>query len=154
MKKILFTMLIAMFVFTGCNKDDDANPVSATHQYSYAGKTYDIMDAEYLYADGDTFLFFRGSGTANYVQIIFADHIDSIPTGTFTYNALRYGDSYDPESNFWSGAVTTELNPLGYNLSGGTVTIQPKGGGYEVVFKVTTQEGTAEGSYTGTIRPR
>ena len=155
MKTSIFTILIALLILTGCNKDDDADAViSSANKYSYAGKTYEIIDAEYLYADGDTYLFFRGTGTANYVQIIFADNAGNIPTGTFTYNNLRYSPGYDPDSNFWSGGVTTDLNPLGYNLSGGGVTILNKDGAHEVTFKVTTEEGTAEGIYTGTIRPR
>jgi len=156
MKTSILSILFAIVFATACSKDDDhASPtVDNPNKYTYAGNAFAIVDAEYLYADGDTYLFFRGSGTANYVQIIFADHEGSIPTGTFAYNNLRDSPMYHEESNFWSGAVTTDLNPLGYNLSGGTVTILNTPNGNKVAFKVTTNEGTAEGVYEGTIRPR
>jgi len=155
MKTSILSILFAMVFATGCSKDDDASTLAeGANKYTYAGNTFAIVDAEYLYADGDTYLFFRGSGNANYVQIIFADRGGSIPTGTFTYNNLRGSASYDPDSNFWSGAVTTDLNPLGYNLSGGSVTITNTPDGNSVTFNVTTNEGTAEGIYNGTIRPR
>lgn len=155
MKTTIFTILFALLIATGCSKDDaPENVVTGPNKYTYGGSTFEIIDAEYLYADGDTTLFFRGSGTANYVQIVFADNTGNIPTGNFAYNNLRYSPSYDPDSNFWTGGVTTTLNPLGYSLTGGAVSIINKDGGHEVTFKVTTEEGTAEGIYTGTIRPR
>jgi len=155
MKTSIFTLLITLLIVTGCSKDDAPENVStSSNNYTFEGKTYEIIDAEYLYADGDTILFFRGAGTANYVQIIFADHSGSIPTGNFSYNNLRYSPGYDPDSNFWAGGVTTDLNALGYSINGGAVTIGNKDGAHEVTFKVTTAEGMAEGKYTGTIRPR
>jgi|SRR6218665_704326 len=155
MKTSIFTILIAVVISIGCSKDDaPENVVTGPNKYTYSGSTFEIIDAEYLYADGDTYLFFRGAGTANYVQIVFADNAGNIPTGTFTFNNDRYDPDYDPDSNFWSGGVTTDLNPLGYSLNGGTVTVLNKDGGNEVTFTVTTEEGTAQGSYTGTIRPR
>jgi len=155
MKISFFTLLIALLILTACSKDDEPeNAVTSSNKYSYAGTTYEIIDAEYAYIDGDTYLYFRGAGNASYVQLVFAKITGNIPTGTFTYNYERNSQSYDPDSNFWTGVVTTEANSFGHNLNSGTITILNKDGAHEVTFTVGTNEGTAEGTYTGTIRPR
>ena len=155
MKISFFTLLIALLILTACSKDDEPeNAVTSSNKYSYAGTTYEIIDAEYAYIDGDTYLYFRGAGNASYVQLVFAKITGNIPTGTFTYNYERNSQSYDPDSNFWTGVVTTEANSFGHNLNSGTITILNKDGAHEVTFTVGTNEGTAEGTYTGKIRPR
>ncbi len=148
--KILTLLLLAIFGF-GCSSDDSGS--GSSNKYTYDGKNYRIVKTEYMTTDGDFYLFFQGSGTANYVQVVFAN-TESIPVGTFTYNNERYSPSYNPATNFWSGVVSTQINPLGYLLNGGTITISQTETGYEATFSVTNVEGEAIGQFKGQLVPR
>ncbi|RZJ69141.1 hypothetical protein [Flavobacterium sp.] len=153
---ILILLFLSIFAF-GCSSDDSksnsGSDSGSDNEYSYLGDNFQIERAEYLVADGDLYLFFQGSGVANYIQVIFAD-VTEIPVGSFTYNNLRYSPSYNPQTNFWSGAITTEINPLGYLLTDGSLSIAQSETGYDINFNVTDSQGTAIGRYNGQIVPR
>jgi hypothetical protein len=155
---------------TACNKDDKPAPNTTNNSnngggggnnggnsYTYEANTQQITEAQYLYNNDDVYLFLYGGG-ANYVQLIFPGKKSTIPVGTYTNNSERYSPGYDVSKNFWGGSVTTEINPLGYQISGGTVTISQSGSDYTISFDVTVNDnGTgkpAKGSYTGSLKSR
>ncbi|HMI07671.1 MAG TPA: hypothetical protein VK528_09015 [Flavobacterium sp.] len=152
---ILFAALLTLTV--SCNKDDDnaANPLeNANNKYTFQGNTIAITGAEYYYADGDTYLYFKGTGVSDYVYFTFADIDGAIPTGAFTFHADRYS-GYIPGSNFWGASVLNEEVPLGIHTTGGSIIItsQPDGA-YKITFTFVTPSGDVVGEYNGFLLPR
>ncbi|RYE24713.1 MAG: hypothetical protein EOP51_06530 [Sphingobacteriales bacterium] len=170
--RILLVLATATIGNTACTKDETTTPntnntgnnnnnggsKNGGNSYTYGSDSYGIAKGEYLYADDDVYLFLQGSSVASYVQFIFPNKKGVIPVGSYTNNSLRYSPEYDVSKNFWGGVVTTDINPLGYQINGGTVTISQSGDTYTINFDITVNDnGTnipAQGSYTGSLKAR
>lgn len=160
MKSQLLILFALLALSVSCNKDDDNsnNPIENTNnKYTFKGETIKITDAEYYFADGDTYLFFKGEGVDNYVQFILPDTNNTIPTGALTWNEHLDG-AYNPLYNFWKARVFNADFPLGLDTVGGSLIITSKPGGrYDVGFSFLTDGNAAndvDGEYVGVLHQR
>jgi len=155
--QMILLLAVLLSATVSCDKDDEQPyyPVNtANNKYTFQDKTIAITDAEYYFADGDTFLFFKGEGVADYVTIIFANRDGEVPIGAYTYHGDR-NSGYIVEGNFWRGNITNASTPYDWGADGGSVIITSEPGGmHKVSFVLVTPGDTARGEYTGVIRPR
>lgn len=150
----MFIVLSALFVFSSCKKDNDAENGTNAGSYTYQGKTISIVDADYRGADDGTGIFLKGTATNDYVSLRFPKTGDyNIPTGTFKYNNLPPTNAgYNPAIHFNGGSVSSDVVVLGDPINSGEVIITKDGDGYSISFDVKTAKGPLKGSFKGILK--
>ena len=160
MKKIAFLLLLV--IAAACSGDDDkgSTGVSGNNKYSYLGKEYALSEAEYYIVGDDVYFYLTDFGNGNYestVQLIYAwTMLDDI-VGSYTAHPDRDIQTYDPETNFWTGGINYKGSDGADSVQGGNIKIELSDNNtqIDITFTVTTDTGDkATGHYSGPISER
>jgi hypothetical protein len=166
MKKLWFLSglvipIIVLALFTGCPSGGggDVSVGTGSGSFTYKGITYPLTNASIDdWQDGDFDLYIASAGIDAYEWTGIGDIIYfelTSPTGAIAEGTYDWDDIF----GYWIFWTTLGVNFNTATLTGdivdeavaGSVTISISGSTYTIVFALTMGDGTATGSYTGTV---